>query len=90
MKTDNPKATGLPDWPKYTMANGEPMILDDKCEVKNDPDREARKTLTLKSWAAARSVSGGSSTATAPSRDTAFDQREKDALAERLVMLIRG
>jgi para-nitrobenzyl esterase len=45
MKTGNPKGAGLPDWPKYTMANGETMILDDKCEVKNDPDREARKTL---------------------------------------------
>jgi para-nitrobenzyl esterase len=46
MKTGNPKGAGLPDWPGYTMANGETMILDDKCEVKNDPDREARKTLT--------------------------------------------
>ena len=45
MKTGNPKGAGLPDWPRYTMANGETMILDDKCEVKNDPDREARKTL---------------------------------------------
>ena len=46
MKTGNPKGAGLPDWPRYTLANGETMILDDKCEVKNDPDREARKTLT--------------------------------------------
>ena len=46
MKTGNPEGTGMPDWPRYTMANGETMILDDKCEVKNDPDREARKTLT--------------------------------------------
>jgi len=28
------------------MANGEMMILNDKCEAKNDPDRKARKTLT--------------------------------------------
>ncbi|HZY24834.1 MAG TPA: carboxylesterase family protein, partial [Bacteroidales bacterium] len=45
MKTGSPKGAGLPDWPRYTIANGETMILDDKCEVKNDPDREARKTL---------------------------------------------
>ena len=48
MKTGNPKGVGIPDWPKYTRANGETLILDDRCEVKNDPDREARKTLTAK------------------------------------------
>jgi para-nitrobenzyl esterase len=46
MKTGNPKGVGIPDWPRYTIVNGETMILDDKCEVKNDPDRDARKTLT--------------------------------------------
>jgi len=46
MKSGNPKGTGMPEWPRYTAANGETMILDDQCEVKNDPDREARKTLT--------------------------------------------
>jgi len=46
MKTGNPKGVGIPDWRKYTSANGETLILDDKCVVKNDPDREARKTLT--------------------------------------------
>ncbi len=45
MKTGNPESAGLPDWPRYTSANGETMILDDNCEAKNDPDREARKTL---------------------------------------------
>jgi para-nitrobenzyl esterase len=45
MKTGDPKGVGLPDWPKYTKENGETMILDDICEVKNDPDREARKSL---------------------------------------------
>jgi para-nitrobenzyl esterase len=48
MKTGNPDGAGLPVWPRYTLAKGETMILDDKCELKNDPDREARKTLTLK------------------------------------------
>jgi para-nitrobenzyl esterase len=46
MKTGKPSGSGLPDWPRYSPANGETMILDDMCEVKNDPDREARKTLT--------------------------------------------
>lgn len=45
MKTGNPKGAGIPDWPRYTSAKGETMILDDKCEAKNDPDREARKSL---------------------------------------------
>lgn len=45
MKTGNPDNGGLPSWPKYSSENGETMILDDTCEVKNDPDREARKAL---------------------------------------------
>jgi para-nitrobenzyl esterase len=45
MKTGNPNGGGLPVWPKYTTKNGETMILDDVSEVKNDPDREARKTI---------------------------------------------
>jgi para-nitrobenzyl esterase len=45
MKTGSPDGGGLPGWSKYTSENGETMILDDVCEVKNDPDREARKSL---------------------------------------------
>jgi para-nitrobenzyl esterase len=45
MKTGSPDGGGLPQWPKYTAENGETMILDDVCELKNDPDREARKSL---------------------------------------------
>ncbi len=45
MKTGDPNGGELQAWPKYTSANGEVMILDDVCEVKNDPDREARKAL---------------------------------------------
>jgi para-nitrobenzyl esterase len=45
MKTGDPNGGGLPQWPRYTTANGETMILDDVSEVKNDPDREARKSL---------------------------------------------
>ena len=45
MKTGNPNGGGLPTWPRYTSANGETMVLDDVSEVRNDPDREARKAL---------------------------------------------
>jgi len=45
MKTGDPNGGGLPQWPMYTPAKGETMILDDVCEVQNDPDGEARKTL---------------------------------------------
>ena len=47
MKTGDPNGGGLPTWPRYTSANGETMILDDTCEVQNDPDREARKALPV-------------------------------------------
>lgn len=45
MKTGNPNSGGLPDWPKYTTGKGETMVLDDVPEVKNDPDRDARKFI---------------------------------------------
>ena len=38
-------AQGLRLLPKYTMAKGEVLVLDDVCVAKNDPDREARKAL---------------------------------------------
>jgi para-nitrobenzyl esterase len=47
MKTGNPNGAGLPEWPKYSTANGETMVFDDACEAKNDPDREARKGLPV-------------------------------------------
>lgn len=47
MKTGSPNGPGLPDWPKYTSAKGETMIYDDQPVVKNDPDREARKSLPV-------------------------------------------
>jgi para-nitrobenzyl esterase len=46
MKTGDPNGGEFQKWPKYTSANGEVMILDDVCGVKNDPDREARKALS--------------------------------------------
>jgi para-nitrobenzyl esterase len=45
MKTGNPNGPGLPEWPKYSTVRGETMIFDDKCQARNDPDREARKAL---------------------------------------------
>lgn len=45
MKTGNPNKGGLPEWKAYTTANGETMVLNDKPELKNDPDREARKLI---------------------------------------------
>jgi para-nitrobenzyl esterase len=45
MKTGDPNGGGLPQWPKYTSSIGETMILDDVCEVRNDPDRDARNLL---------------------------------------------
>jgi len=45
VRTGNPNGGGLPTWAQYTSANGETMILDDVCVLKNDPDREARKAI---------------------------------------------
>lgn len=48
MKTGDPNVSSLPEWPVYTPEKGEVMILNDKSEVKNDPDREARELLPTK------------------------------------------
>jgi para-nitrobenzyl esterase len=45
MHTGNPNGGGLPAWTPYTTEKGETMILNDVSELKNDPDREARKSL---------------------------------------------
>jgi para-nitrobenzyl esterase len=47
MKTGDPNGSGLPEWPKYSSANGETMVFDDVSEAKNDPDRDARKALPV-------------------------------------------
>jgi len=47
MKNGDPNGGGLAQWPRYGTENGETMILDDNPEVKNDPDREARKSLPV-------------------------------------------
>lgn len=46
MRTGDPNCETMPAWPKFTVENGEVMILNDVCEAKNDPDREARKVLS--------------------------------------------
>lgn len=45
MKTGDPNGQGLTPWTKYTTAKGEVLVLNDTCEMKDDPDREARKAL---------------------------------------------
>jgi len=45
IRTGIPDGGGLPEWTKYSTEKGEVMVLDDVSEVKNDPDREARKAL---------------------------------------------
>jgi para-nitrobenzyl esterase len=47
MKTGDPNGGGLPLWTKYGSENGETMVLDDIPELRNDPDREARKSLPV-------------------------------------------
>jgi len=41
----NPNHKGLPEWPAFTDANGAMMVFNNKCEVRNDPDGDARKLL---------------------------------------------
>lgn len=45
-RTGDPNGGELPAWPRFTVEKGETMILNDVCEVKNDPDRDARNSLT--------------------------------------------
>ena len=45
VRTGNPNCSSLPKWPEFTVKNGETMIFNDVCEVKNDPDREGRTVL---------------------------------------------
>lgn len=45
METGDPNCNTIPTWPKFTAENGEVMILNDVCEVKNDPDKQGREML---------------------------------------------
>ena len=44
-RTGNPNGAGLPKWNAYTKEKGETMILDDVCQMTNNPDAEARQSL---------------------------------------------
>lgn len=44
-RSGNPNCKSLPMWPPFSVEKGETMILNDKCQVKNDPDRVARRVL---------------------------------------------
>ena len=41
----DPNGGDLLKWAQYSSEKGETMVFDDACEVKNDPDREARLAL---------------------------------------------
>ena len=45
MRTGDPNTPALPQWPQYTEAVGETMILNDQCEVKNSPDKNGLAAL---------------------------------------------
>ena len=45
MKTGKPEAKRLPEWKPYTTETGNVMILDDKCYMTYDIDKEARKIV---------------------------------------------
>ena len=46
-RTGNPSHAGIPKWPAFTEAARATMILDDRVEVKGDPDRDARRQAAL-------------------------------------------
>lgn len=39
-RSGNPNHKGLPDWPAYTAKNGATMVFDNKCRIRNNPDKE--------------------------------------------------
>ena len=43
--TGNPNTEGLPAWNPYTAENGEMMILDYNCHVRNNPDRRLEEII---------------------------------------------
>jgi para-nitrobenzyl esterase len=44
-RTGNPNHSGLPRWPAVSASAVPTMIFDTRCEVKDDPDADERKTL---------------------------------------------
>ncbi|MBR2018273.1 MAG: carboxylesterase/lipase family protein [Prevotella sp.] len=43
--TGNPNIEALPKWEPYTAENGETMIFDHKCEIKNNHDRQLQEII---------------------------------------------
>ena len=43
--TGNPNIEGLPAWKPYTAENGELMIFNHKCYIRNNPDRELEEII---------------------------------------------
>jgi para-nitrobenzyl esterase len=41
MRTGNPNGSALPEWPAFNDTDKPTMILNDVCEVRNNPDGEA-------------------------------------------------
>ena len=41
----DPNHAGLPKWAAFTAEKVPTMVFDDKCELRNNPDGEARKSL---------------------------------------------
>ena len=44
-KTGNPNIKELPKWKAYTAKNGEMMIFDYNCEIRNNPDRKLEEII---------------------------------------------
>lgn len=43
--TGDPNTEGLPSWKAYTAKNGEMMVFDYKCYIRNNPDRKLEKII---------------------------------------------
>ncbi len=44
-RTGNPNIEGLPEWHPYTRENGELMVLDHRCYIRNNPDRKLAEII---------------------------------------------
>jgi para-nitrobenzyl esterase len=46
-KTGNPNHSGLPHWPSYNESNGNTMIFDNHCEIRQHHDKELLELMSL-------------------------------------------
>jgi para-nitrobenzyl esterase len=44
-RTGNPNHNGLPNWPAFSVDRVQTMVFDNKCDLKNDPDGAARRSI---------------------------------------------